>query len=102
VPWQSGHYYVFSKLLIDAVVPAESGVFALYASHEQLFIGESGNMRDALRRLHANMRRLGFNRPTGFTFELCSEDLRLKRLKELLMEHEIICEEQPSNILLYG
>ena len=102
MPWQSGHYYVFSKLLIDAVVPAESGIFALYACHEQLFIGESANIQKALVGLHVNMMRFGFNRPTGFTFELCPAGLRLKRLKQLVIEHEIICDEQPSNIVLYG
>jgi hypothetical protein len=102
VPWQSGHYYVFSKLLIDAVVPAESGVFALYSCHEQVFIGESANIQKALRALHTNMMRFGFNRSTGFTFELCPDGSRLKRLKELLTEHEIICDEQPSNNVLYG
>ena len=102
MPWQSGHYYVFSKFLIDAVVPAESGVFALYACHWQVFIGESANIQKALLGLHANMMRFGLNRPTGFTFELCPAAFRLKRLRELLTEHEIICDQQPSNIVLYG
>jgi len=102
MPWQSGHYYVFSHLLINAVVPAESGVFAVYASHEQAFIAEAANMREALLRLYGYMRRFGFTRPAGFTFELCSEASRMNRLKELLYEHETMCDEQPSNVVLYG
>ncbi len=102
MPWQSGHYYLFSNLLIDAVVPAESGLFALYACHEQLFICESADIHKALLGLRANMTRFGFDRPTGFTFELCAESSRLTRLKELLTEHEIMGDEQPSNIILYG
>ena len=102
MPWQSGHYYLFSKLFIRAVVPCESGVFGLYACHEQVFIAESANLRRALLRLHADMLRFEFNRPTGFTFELCPAGLRRKRLKQLLMEHEIVFSEQRPNIVLYG
>jgi hypothetical protein len=102
VPWQSGHYYVFSRLLIAAAVPPESGVFALYACREQIFIAESANLRQALLRLHADMLRFGFNHPGGFTFELCAPSLRVKRLRELLAEHEIAYDEQRPNIVLYG
>jgi hypothetical protein len=103
VPWQSGHYYIFSKFLIRAVVPYQSsGIFGLYACHEQIFIGESANLRQGLLRLHADMMRFGFDRPTGFTFELCLPSLRRKRLKQLLVEHEISYSDQPANIILYG
>jgi hypothetical protein len=102
VPWQGGHYYVFSKLLIRAAVPPESGVFGLYACRAQVFIAESANLRMALLRLHVDMLRFGFDHPTGFTFELCPAASRVKRLKELLVEHEIGYDEQPSNIVLYG
>jgi hypothetical protein len=102
VPWQSGHYYIFSKLLIRAAVPPESGVFGLYACREQVFIAESANLCQALLRLHADMLRFGFDHPTGFTFELCPSALRVKRLKELLAEHEIICHQQRPTIVLYG
>jgi hypothetical protein len=102
VPWQSGHYYLFSKLFIRAVVPPESGVFALYDCHEQVFICEADDLRKTLLRLHADMLRFGFNRPAGFTFELSPSEFRRKRLKQLLTEHEIIFSAQPSNIVLYG
>jgi hypothetical protein len=102
VPWQSGHYYLFSKLLINAVVPSESGLFALYACREQVFIAESADLRKALLLLHADMLRFGLTCPTGFTFELCPSALRVKRLKELLAEHDLVASDQPSNILLYG
>jgi hypothetical protein len=52
--------------------------------------------------LHVDMLRFGFDHPTGFTFELCPAASRVKRLKELLMEHETGCDEQWPNIVLYG
>ena len=103
MPWQSGHYYIFSKFLIRAVVPAQmSGVFGLYTCQERVFIGESANLRSALLRLHSDMIRFGFDRPTGFTFELCVPALRRKRLRQLLVEHEVAYNDQRANIILYG
>ena len=102
MPWQSGHYYLFSKLFIRAVVPSESGVFGLYNSHEHVFIAEADNLRKTLLRLHTDMARFGFDLPTGFTFEISPSELRRTRLKQLLTEHEILLNAQPSNIVLYG
>jgi len=102
VPWQSGHYYVFSKFIVRAVVPSESGVFALYSSQDRVFIAESMNLRRTLLRLHADMLRFGFDRPAGFTFEICPAPARRKRLNQLLVEHELACTEQRASIVLYG
>lgn len=102
VPWQSGHYYFFSALLIEAVAPPESGIFGIYSSHEQIFIAESGNLRRALLDLHTDMLRFGLYRATGFTFELCPAASRLKRLKQLLREHEALRERQRPTVVLYG
>jgi hypothetical protein len=102
VPWQSGHYYLFSKLLINSVVPAESGVFAIYATREQIFIAESGNLRRALLDLHRDMMRLGTYRAVGFTFELCPATCRARRLRQLSLEHEIVCRDGAQNHVLYG
>ena len=102
MPWQSGHYYLFSKLFIRAVVPSESGVFGLYNSHEHVFMGESDNLRKTLLRLHTDMARLGFHQAAGFTFEISPPELRRTRLKQLLREHEIVLNAQPSNIVIYG
>jgi hypothetical protein len=102
MPWQSGQYYLFNKLFIRAVVPRNSGIYALYNCHHEVFIAESSNLRDSLLRLYTNMLRLGFDRPTGFTFELCPAESRRKRLKQLVAEHEVALAEQPSNVVLYG
>ncbi len=102
MPWQSGHYYLFSELLVKAVAPPESGLFGIYSSQERIFIGESGNLRRALLHLHAEMLRLGVYGATGFTFELCPPASRLKRLKQLLQEHETSREQQRPTVVLYG
>ena len=102
MPWQSGHYYLFSKLFIRAVVPSESGVFGLYNSHEHVVIGETENLRKTLLRIHTDMARFGFDRPAGFTFEISPAEVRRTRLKALLREHEFVINAQSSNIVMYG
>ena len=102
MPWQSGHYYLFSKLLINSVVPPESGLFAIYATRERIFIAEAGNLRRALLDLHRNMIRFGTYRAVGFTFELCPAACRAKRLNQLLLEHESVDHERAQNHVLFG
>jgi hypothetical protein len=102
VPWQSGHYYLFSKFLIEAVAPSASGLLALYACREQILICEADDVRETLLRLCDDITRLGFTRPAGFTFELCPANLRLQRLKQLLLEHERVAEIQPAGIVANG
>jgi hypothetical protein len=102
VPWQRGHYYLFSKLLILNGAPAESGIFGLYRVHNRVFMAESADIRAALLRLHAAMDRFGFCHPTVFTFELCPAESRLRRLKQLLAAYRPICGETQPNIVVYG
>jgi hypothetical protein len=102
VRWQSGHYYLFSRLLILNGAPSDSGIFGLYRVHNHVFIGESANIRAALLRLHADMERFGFNRPTGFTFELWPAELRVARLKELHAEYSSGGRAIQANIVVYG
>jgi hypothetical protein len=103
VPWQSGEYYLFSKLLILTAAPDASGVFGLYRVRNHVFISESANIRAALLRLHADMERFGFTSATGFTFELCPPGSRVKRLREILAEYRCCgCSETDPNIVVYG
>jgi hypothetical protein len=103
VPWQSGEYYIFSKLLILTAAPAASGVFGLYRVRNHVFISESANIRAALLRLHADMERFGFTHATGFTFELCPPDSRVRRLREILAEYRCCgCSDTEPNIVVYG
>ena len=98
MPWQSGEYYLFTKLLILNAAPALSGVFALYRVRNHVFISESANIRAALLRLHADMERFGFTQATGFTFELCPPGARLTRLREILGEYRCGCSEAEPNL----
>lgn len=107
MPWQSGHYYLFSRLLILNAAPEQPGVFGLYDVQNRIFIGESVTVRSALLRLYDNMQRFGFNRPTGFTFELCPPLARTARVKELLADYDrkhvnIARDRDCRNIVLYG
>ena len=84
--WQpNGRYYTFSPDVIRACVPPSSGVYGLFNFHHQLFIGESDNLQDALLRHRSDgdsqARR---HRPTGFTFQLYSAEVRKRKAAELI------------------
>ena len=84
--WQpNGRYYSFTPEVIRACVPPSSGVYGLFNFNYQLFIGESENIQDALLRHRGDSdlqsRRY---RPTGFTFQVCSANLRRRKAEELI------------------
>lgn len=84
--WQpNGRYYTFSPEVIRACVPQGSGVYGLFNFNYQLLIGETDNLQDALLRHRSDSdlqsRRY---RPTGFTFQLYSADLRKRKAAELI------------------
>lgn len=84
--WQpNGRYYIFSPDVIRACVPPSSGVYGLFNFNYQLLIGESDNLQEALLR-HRNDRDLQARRyrPTGFTFQLYSADVRKRKAAELI------------------
>lgn len=84
--WQpNGRYYTFSSDVIRACVPPSSGVYGLFNYHHQLFIGESDNLRDALLRHRSDSdSQARRHRPTGFTFQLYSADVRKRKAAELI------------------
>jgi cell division septation protein DedD len=75
----------FTKGAIRLFAPATSGVYGLFNSDCQVFIGESANIQEALLR---HERETDFRsqrlRPTGFTFEPCTAELRKTKAAELI------------------
>jgi DedD protein len=85
---QSRNYYVFKEESIRAKAPPVSGVYGLHRTKHYVLIGESADIRQAL--LHHEKEtgfRFGFYRPIGFTFEVCSAELRAQRAQELIAEY---------------
>jgi cell division septation protein DedD len=75
----------FTKGAIRLFAPGTSGVYGLFNSDCQVFIGESANIQEALLR---HERETDFRsqrlRPTGFTFEPCAAELRKYKADELI------------------
>ena len=87
--WQpEGLYGNFTKEAILAHVPQTSGVYGLFNSNCQIFVGESGNIQHAL--LH-HAKKTDFPsrhvQPTGFAFESCAEGLRKSKVAELIARY---------------
>ena len=83
--WQPGRYYAFSPDVIRASVPTSSGVYDLFNFNDQLYVGESDNLQDALlRHCRESASQAPSYRPTGFTFQLCAADVRERQAAELI------------------
>lgn len=89
MPWpQNGDYYIFKEESIKIKAPPVSGVYGLYNIKHYVLIGESTDIREAL--LHHEKEtgfRFGLYRPIGFTFEICSPELRPERVQQLVAEY---------------
>jgi len=81
----NGRYYTFSPEVIRACVPASSGVYGLFNFRYQLLIGEADNLQDALLLQRSESESLPRrHRPSRFTFQLCSADVRKRKATELI------------------
>lgn len=75
----------FTRDAILAAAPATSGVYGLFNFDCQIFIGAAANIREALLRHESETDfQSAHLRPTGFTFEPCTEELRARKAAELI------------------
>ena len=75
----------FTKGAILLFAPPISGVYGLFNSDCQVFIGESANIQEALLRHESETDFQSQHlQPTGFTFEPCAAELRKSKADELI------------------
>jgi cell division septation protein DedD len=75
----------FTKGAILLFAPPTSGVYGLFNSDCQVFIGESANIQEALLRHESETDFQSQHlQPTGFTFEPCAAELRKYKADELI------------------
>ena len=77
----------FTMISIDKNVPAASGVYGLSNASQWIYVGESSNIHAELFRhlQHPNTFLRGHS-PSGFTYELSSEEHRVERRNQLVFE----------------
>jgi len=92
MPWlPNGDYYQFTESSISTRAPAASGIYGIYNFRHQLLIGASNNVRATLLQFATeNKFRLKRFKPTGFTFEKCTPELRESRARLLINEYQPI------------
>ena len=85
----------FTRQSILANAPPSSGVYGLVNFDRQIFIGESDNIREALLRHESetDFKSHGL-KPTGFTFELCSAELRKLWAAELIARFQPLLQKE--------
>lgn len=75
----------FTKGAILLFAPPTSGIYGLFNSDCQVFIGESANIQEALLRHESETDFQSQHlQPTGFTFEPCAAELRKSKADELI------------------
>jgi cell division septation protein DedD len=86
VSWHpEGRCDTFTESAILACAPPVSGVYGLFNFDYQLFIGEAANIQEALLRHQSETdAQPAHLRPTGFTFEPCSAEIRKRKADELI------------------
>ena len=91
VPFANHGNRSFTMISVDKNVPAASGVYGLSNASRWLYVGETANIHAELFKhlQHPNTFLRG-HRPSGFTYELSSEQHRAERRNQLVLELEPI------------
>jgi hypothetical protein len=81
----------FTRSSVDKNVPAASGVYGLSNANQWIYVGESANMHAELfKHLQHPNTFLSGHSASGFTYELSSEEHRVQRRNQLVVELEPI------------
>ncbi len=79
----------FTAMSVRKNAPAVSGVYGLSCAREWIYVGHADNIQEALLRHLMEGPPSGEDaQPTGFTFELCSLEVRVARQDRLVRELE--------------
>jgi hypothetical protein len=77
----------FNQLSIFLHAPAKSGVYLLRTSARCVYVGETENIRKSLlAHLHGDSPWINLWAPSGFSFELCSDESRVQLKNKLSVQ----------------
>jgi cell division septation protein DedD len=83
-----GNCYPFDEASIELGAPPVSGVYGLHDERQQIFIGESADLRETLLQYRNDSRRLFRHlQPTGFSIEVCPMELCAQRARALIAQY---------------
>ena len=89
--------FSFTQLSIFLNAPAKSGIYFLHNSSRCIYVGETRNLRKALQEhFRGNRPWITVWNPSGFSFEVCSEESRAARKTQLIDELQPIIAEEHS------
>lgn len=84
--------YSFTEGAIKIAAPRFSGVYVIYNPRTYIFVGESKNIRKRLlEHFQGDNQCILSNNPVYYDYELCSEDRRVQRQRELIDRLKPIC-----------
>ena len=92
MPFQDCFAKAFRTAAVRREAPAASGVYGLSNALKWIYVGEADNIQATLLEHLEEVSTLPMeNFPTGFSFELCSPELRVARQRRLILELEPAC-----------
>ena len=82
----------FTSNSVETYAPISSGLYGISNAREWIYIGEAENIRSALlNHLRDTQTALMRREPTGFVFEVCTQDRWQGRQNRLVQEYEPSC-----------
>ena len=87
MPFENHGNRSFTMVSVDKNAPPASGVYGLANANRWIFLGETANIQaDLFQHLNHPSAFLKEHAPSGFTFELSTEESRTLRLRQLVLE----------------
>ena len=91
MPFENHGNRSFTLISVGKNAPAASGVYGLSNARQWIYVGETSNIQaELLKHLQFPDTSLKAQTPTGFTYELSSEEHRVERQNQLVFELEPI------------
>ena len=82
---------------VQTYAPQASGVYGISNAREWIYIGQAGNIREALLDCLQDLDSALMKKdPRGFVFEICDESRCVARQDRLVLEYEPVCNRRSS------
>lgn len=93
MPWNGSQGLPFTRSSVLANAPESSGVYVLFNPNSNVYVGESGNIRERLLQHLTNETNVCVvrSKPQYFAFELSYPMLRVARQNALILELRATC-----------
>ena len=92
MPFEFTIPHAFSRVSVRSHAPAASGVYGISNARLWIYIGETDNIQARLlEHLAETGTEIKGHAPTGFSYEICEQHVRIGRQDRLVIQYDPIC-----------